>query len=330
MLIKLPYTEDIIWKINKKGCLDVNSLSSYKDKILNNDNIHNVICYGGLLEIYISLYLLLHLKNNNNNKTNFIGHYKFNNFVKKIANCSTNSYLLNKNFVEKYPAPVFFDLDHNIYYNIIYNLYNEINYAGIDIGEHNKVILKVINNNIIYNNLFSNPIDISKLLYSNYYLNWKKNNKNLLKIPYILVIPGNTNLSLHTGKYLNWSLDDCLNFSNLMKKLGIFVIIMETEKFTSKKQYNHINFGVSQYLDLVGSAFMVLADDIDLILIKAIKDYNGYFAFNSFEIKNKFYSIVNNLHYLRGKFDYNFIKNNILIKKSLSPNDIYIWLKEKL
>lgn len=327
--IKLPYTQDIIWNLDHKQKIKINSLEPYMDIIKNNNNIHNVICYGGLLENYISLYLLSYLKRQNK-KINFIGHYEFNNFIKKITGSSLNSYLLNKQVIDNYPSPIFFDKDNNIYYNILYNLYNEINYAGIDIGEHKKCILKVINNNIIYKNIFDNPIDISNLLFSKHYLNWKNSNKNLLKIPYIIVAPGKTRMSIHSGKYLNWTIDDCIEFSNLMKKLGIFVIIMNTGSFVTKTEYNHISFGVSQYLDLVGSAFMVIADEIDLILIKVIKDYNGYYAFNSFELKNKFYSIPNNLHFMQQKFDINFIKSNLLIKKILTPNDIYVWLKDKL
>lgn len=329
MKIKLPYTEDIIWEIDKNDKLKRKTLISYKDKFIQSNNIHNVICYGGILENYISLHLLSFLKKNNK-KTNFIGHYDFILFNKRVTSCLTNSYLLNKSVVENYPAPIFYDKDHNIYYNMLYNLYNQKNYAGLDIGDHNQSILKVILSNIPYENIFEVPIDISRLAFSKQYLNWKNNNKNLFKIPYIIVIPGETKMSIHSGKYLNWNINQCLEFSNLMKKLGIFVIIMSNKKFDTKKEYNHISFGFSQYLDLFGEAFMVLADEIDLLLIKMIKDYDGLHAADIFRMRHKFYSLLNNATFMRQKFDVNYAKNNLLIRKKLSPIDIYNWLKEKL
>ncbi len=327
--VKLPYTENIIWKIDKSDKITFKNIEKYKDKI-ESSKIHNVISYGGLIENYISLNLLNYLKIKKKN-TNFIGQYDFYNLNKKIASCSTNSYLTNKDIIEKYPCPIFFDKDHNVYYNVLYNLYSDKNYVGINIGRHKRPILNIIHKNILYKDIYSNPLNIKKIQYSPNYLYWKSQNKKLLEIPYIIVIPEETKLSLHRTNFLSWTLDECIEFSNNMKKLGIFVIIMTSDKFIKKTEYNHISFGVSSFLDLVGSAFMVLSKDIDPILIKILKDPKGLYAFQRGKVSNaSFYSIYKNIIYAQNTFDKEHIKNNVLSAKILSPNDIYCWLKDKM
>jgi hypothetical protein len=280
MVVRIfPFAPEIPWKISRSFIKP--QLTQYLFKtILDKSNSFTIVCYGGLLESYCSLYVaeLLYslsedIKIYSQGNKQFLQLLYFNGLnINEVP-----GYIeVPKNLLKKYPTAVFFDSLNNCYFNFLNNFLEKTAIYSMNKFKNNYPIIKQLieNSTQSWNKLlipkFRNNIENQQLI------NWKKSNKIKDNHKFVLYI-GKTGLSIHKDKFFNWNEQDKNAFAQLIKNKGLNLISIDNSNiFNLSNNYLEAPFSLSTYFYLLQKAYAIISEEPDGIFIGSLLNNNAF------------------------------------------------------
>lgn len=269
----LPYSP-IRWKMTEDHIFDVKNMN-LTDEIFNKllfARSINTVCYGGLLEAYLSLVLFEKLDSKRYSKLFWIGSEKFYDLVKWQGLASVKN--IEEKLFENYPCPIINDLENNIYFNCLFNTKDRVqDMWGIYLKPIDRTfyVRRILFNFLMKANKKFFPKWRNQIIPTNKFQLWLDLNKDLFNKKIILLLPDHmSNYSTHKFINLNWNINEIKAFIALAKTLDFEVIVLSDHV---KKYYGNIKFyefTLESFFFLLEKCSAVISADIDISTITAL------------------------------------------------------------
>jgi len=261
-----PFSPGIPWKIERGKYILPQISSNIWNQVLVDKNIVITVPFGGLLESFFSLSVAeaLNFFDGKNHKVFWLGPSQYSIFP-RLQNLSTICYKnITKEILEKYPAPIFFDQQNNVYINILHNYLTRYSYWGLYPEPVDTPILFQIFKNMCI------PFDkkyiphLRKMHGISFADKLYETNKLRPRNKFVLIILDENS----TENTLNWSVRNIKEFNQLAttKRLKTVVFTKNINKFYGSNilcfEYN-----IKNILDLISKSWMILSNKIDWTFI---------------------------------------------------------------
>lgn len=258
-----PFSSGIPWQIDRgKYIIPKIDMLSWK-MATDNKGFITIICFGGLFESFYSLIAAESISSINKElKIHIKCDDRFLYFSKAQGICKYSNLIIDKDVVKKYPVPLFFDADNNVYLNILNNYNTRSSYWGKYEEEVKGPATKQLyENSLISTSKFPVLRDIEFDFYNELI------SSGLIKqTSKIITIITNDNRSS-----LDWSLQNIKEFSQLVATIGFKVVVFTDNvgKFYGTKTVA-VGYDIRKITQLIKKSWMVLSSDVDWLLISMI------------------------------------------------------------
>jgi len=265
-----PFSPGIPWKIKRNKYIIPKINYDLYYKVIKNKNIV-LLCFGGFFETYFSLSIFEELKQLNiNNKLFFKGNEKFNFLPLYQGLSKIFPYNLDKNITLKYPVPLFFDKNDNVYINCLNDYIDLKGFLGTGKFKNSKPIFKQIFQNSLLN--WDNNFPIFRNNQYSKIEQWSKLNKFDIKKPYIMLFPFKTECSEFQDEYLDWNLYDVKKFISMVSSyVNVVVCHNNKQDLFNTRAYVIDNSSLDLIIPLLQSASFVISKEVDYILCSLFK-----------------------------------------------------------
>jgi hypothetical protein len=255
-----PFCPGIQWKVERGKYVVPEVDSETWQKTIHGKEIV-VTVFGGLLESFISLSVLEAITSiEPSRNVTWLGNAGFNQLLQLHGLCKSSSIGLTKEHLAKYPAPVFFDQDNRVYFNVLNNYLTRYSYWGENPETVDDPVVKQIFSNSLLPWNYQvprlralNPVDSSKIM---------KDNKDRV---ILFVLDG---VYEHSFKTLEWGVHNIRELAAMLfgKKFKVVVATDKPGPFYGTKAVP-IPCDQKTVLTMISKAWMVLSPTIDWLLI---------------------------------------------------------------
>ena len=264
-----PFSPGIGWKIkNGKYVVPEINLDVW-NKIISGKDI-TVVCYGGLIESYISLcYLEILNYIVPNNTFYWCGNNKFDSLVRLNGLARIGNF--PKNMLWRYPVPIFMDADKNVYFNCLNNVLKvQPYYGGTGYKDKSPLVKQLLRNSTL-------PWDkqyLPKMRRSSFpskeFLQWSKLVRFDLNKPFICIFQ-DLDWSQHKRTSFKWNETQIKALSSMLKQRGISTVVFTkvSGKFYGSSVYCMQPL-MESILGIIPRAKAVLAEEVDFLLLSAM------------------------------------------------------------
>jgi hypothetical protein len=296
-----PFTPGIPWKLFD-GKYIKPELSSISWQNISKNATATAICFGGLIESYLSLSALESINYISPNiKLIWAGDDKYK-ILCDINGLSKYTDDLPKDISSRFPTPIFFDKTGNIYFNCLLNyLYIKTYYGAKGYKNSRPIAKQIIDNNLIRWEQQFVP-KLRKQTVSKELDQLIKINKLNQNIPIVIILPDKTQFTMHKIKCLSWTPMQVKSVATLLKHKNTNVIVFSDQP----EKYNSIDLIVlpiklEYILHFIPKALSILSTDIDFLFLanilssaKIFTEYNK----NQFNLNNnnKFFNKTNKIY----------------------------------
>ncbi len=308
-----PFSPGIGWKIkNGKYIIPEINLDVWK-KIVHGKKI-TVVAHGGLLESYFSLcYLEILNYLVPSNKIHWCGNIFFNPLV-HLNGIATVNINCPQSILSKYPTPIFMDKDKNIYFNCLNN-YQIVKpyYGGSGYKDKSPIIKQILRNSLTsWENHYAPKFRKLGSL-SDSFVNWSKANKFNLRNPYICFFY-DIGWSEHKLNF-KWNENQVKSLAAMLKQQGISTLLFTKYpyKFYNSSAYC-IGTDLENIINLIPKSIAVLSDCVDFSFLAMMLSDSSKIIMKSTGRK---FSPLSNVKFI------GLPRNNIVIKKCLTPLDVF-------
>jgi hypothetical protein len=314
-----PFSPGIGWKIkNGKYVVPEINLDVWK-KIVDDKKI-TIVAYGGFLESYFSLcYLEILNYLIPNNKIQWCGNTFFNTLV-HLNGIATININCPQSLLSRYPTPIFMDRDKNIYFNCLNN-YQIVKpyYGGFGYKDKSPIVKQILRNSLTSweNHYIPKFRRLGSL--NDGFINWSKVNKFNLRNPYICFFY-DVGWSEHKLNF-RWNENQVKSLAAMLKQQGISMLLFTKHpyKFYNSSAYC-IGIDLENIINLIPKSIAVLSDCIDLSFLAMMLSDSSKIITKSTGRK---LSLLSNVKFL------GLARNNIFIKKLLTPLDVFYTIVDK-
>lgn len=308
-----PFAPGIGWKIkNGKYIIPEVNLDVW-NKITANKNIV-VVAYGGLIESYISLcYLEMLNYIVPENAIYWCGKSKFESLV-YLNGIAKLSHSFSKEFLVRYPTPIFMDVDQNVYFNCFNNvLIVKPYYGGVGYKDKSPLIKQLLRNSALPWNKQYVPQFRRLSFPTKDFLQWSRLTKFDLNQPYICLFQ-NLEWSEHKKSALKWNEIQIKSLSAMLRQRGISTVVFTNApgKFYGSSVYC-VPLVMDTILHLIRNAKAVLSEEIDFLLL-ALMSSSAKIIMNPVD---KHLLPIQNEKFLKLE------KNNVFLAKKWNPVEVF-------
>lgn len=260
------------------------------------------VSFGGLLESLLSLICIESLSDNISNHNLFwLGFEKYNDLIDMQNLANISKITLTEKILKQYPAPLFFDANDNVYFNLLNN------YKIIDIPDkkHKQANKSPIIQQVVNNSFFPySKINLRKL-------NTKEQRRQ------ILIIPEDNDFSIHKEECsLNWSAQNVRELAAMLygKNYEIIVATSNPHLFQTAR-IKTINATLKDIIPIVKSCSMILSREIDWLFAALL--LNNKASIVGLTAKNACFDIFKNADFIN-------VTNPLHINKNaIYPIDVF-------
>lgn len=316
-----PFAPGIPWRVeNKTYILPKTSKITY-DKVIEDKENLVVLCYGGLLESFLSLTIVEALNKQFPQKKLFwSGYDDFKDLIKIQGITQPINSIIDENKVKQYPIPIFFDKEDNVYFNALHNYLTKDPFVYTEEIRINKkpIVRQIFDNSLLrWDKRFLPKI---RQLNLRKYDKWANLERFYNNQKYVLIFPNKTTFSAHNKiSCLSWTDKQILRLAALVRHAGINLVVC-SDLGTYSHYYNAPNIFVAKpdlsiIIKLYENASAVISRDIDYLFLglalseniailgdyqlnKDILKYKEYFDLE----ENADYLGVRNLLYINDEF----------------------------
>src|SRR5690606_18313295 len=194
-------------------------------------------------------------------KVYWLGNPEFETLVKLQGLCKPCKINLTKSDLEHYPTPIFFDKNENAYFNVLNNYLIKTSYWGLHPETVNDPVLKQIFANVMvpWNGYFPKMRNLGSEFFEELIRTGRIRDRSRI----ITLI-----LNDKIEDILKWNLHNIKEFAQLIANKGIRVVV-----FSKHSNLFHgtkiiaFDFNIRNILQLINRSWMVLSNDINLLLI---------------------------------------------------------------
>ncbi len=313
-----PFCPRIPWKV-KNGIYVLPELTGTSWKKANEGRYPLIICYGGLIESFLSLsFLELYHFISPSIKMKWSGSERFYPLL-KLNKLATPGSIIDEVILKRFPLPLFMDREKTLYCNALYNyLKKSPYYGGFEKTRKEPIFQQLLENTTQpWQSDFLPQIrnfTEAKVLLETY----AKNKQFSLKLPYICIFP-DREFSMHKQSALKWTDMEIKSLAASAKTLGINTLVVTNRP---GRYYNSHVICVPSSLEtslyLITKSKLVLSEEVDWLLIAGMisdativhRELNGRF------------DISRNLEYIRKPAD-------IFSSRNPRPSDVYQLLESR-
>jgi len=262
-----PFCPRVPWKV-KNGIYVLPELSGVSWKKANEGRMPLVICYGGLIESFLSLsFFELYNFISPSTVMKWSGHEVFLPLV-KINNLAKPGPIIDEGILQRFPLPIFMDREKTLYCNFMYNyLKKRPYYGGAEKVRREPIFQQALENMTQpwqaeflpqMRNIVSTKLQLET---------YAKSKQFSFKLPFICIFP-DREFSIHPQSALKWTDMEIKALAAGAKALGINTLVITNKP---GRYYNsHVicvpsNLETSLYL--VSKSKLVLSEEIDWLLI---------------------------------------------------------------
>lgn len=302
-----PFAPGIPWKI-KNSCYALPEINANVWNSILKDKDFTILCYGGLIESYLSLSIARALLQNGLcNKVSWAGRDVMYPLVKASGNVILSDF---PDLSENYPTPIFLDKNNNAYINCLNNYLQYKKYWGKPGPIRKDPIAHQIFEKctLPWNSKYIAQIDIN----NEYYIKWYTLNKFYDNNKFIIIIDSNK-YSDNDLDYLQWQPKQIRELIGLMQCQTILVTD-QIQYYNSLPKVKIVNpSNLELILHLIKNCHILLSRSVDwLILGMCISDANIF----SRDTENKCFDLHSNAEYLG-------VDNVIYSSIDLSPMEVF-------
>lgn len=290
-----PFSSGIPW-LYKGAIIQPKIKSHIWDSVVLPKKDFTTVSFGGLLESLLSLICIESLSNNiSNHDLYWLGFEKYNNLIEMQNLASVSKITLTNKILKQYPAPLFFDANNNVYFNLLNN------YKTIDIPDKkytqpnkNPIIQQVVNNSFFP----YSKINLRKL-------NTKETRRQ------ILIIPEDNDFSIHKEeKGLEWSAQNVRELAAMLygKNYEIIVATSNPHLFQTAR-IKTINATLKDIIPILKSCSMVLSREIDWLFAALLLNHKASIV--GLTAKNVCFDIFKNADFINATNPLHINKNAI-------------------
>lgn len=256
-----PFSAGIPWKIERGKYIVPSIERDVWYKVLDDKRII-ITAFGSYLESFFSLSVAeMFTALDPRRKVYWLGNSQYEEFVRLQGLCKPSSIALTKDDVERYPTPIFFDKKDNAYFNVLNNYLIKTSYWGLYPKKVKAPILKQIFDNVMVP--WNGYVPKMRNLGLEYYNELVRTGKLREKSRVVTII-----LNENIEDLLEWNVHNIKEFAQLATNKGLRVVVFS--KFSNLFYGTRIitcNFDIRKVLQLVSKSWMVLSNDVNLLII---------------------------------------------------------------
>ena len=323
---KFEFSHDIAWKADKLYILpEVNPDVLFREiegKIL------NLVCYGGLLESFFSLCLLeyFHLVYPTR-EVYWSGNEKYHSLLEMSGLGKISTSILTKHMLIDYPVPLFFDKQNFAYFNLLNNYVIRPN-IFLQFPKHRiEILLKQIFENFLIKPWSRDYIPkLRNFTYSDTFNKWINLNRIYLNKPYVLIIPDNTNFSIHKKtECLNWSDYEIKAFAAILRQEDVPLIVCTDRAIGYGNNIYTAPIDLNFILPLIINSSAILSKDLDFLILSLFLSKAKLF-FKCFETRPNEFDMFKHAKFIGARNEIHSLVNTT--PKYIS--DIYLYNRKRI
>lgn len=309
-----PFCPGAIWSVDKDQFISPELSRKNFDEVISGKDLI-ISCFGGLIEIIGSMFILEHFNRNLPNKLYWNGDPKGHSALVRYQGIAplVESECLDHQTLRKYPLPFFQAESGQVIFNALNNYLASYSWNYLNYKKNSQTPWEQIGVNA------SIPIDYSvdipvlrSLPQSGELITWMVSNKFNPKIPFVLVVPETQNISIHNKINYNWRPSELRALAAILKQKNINTLILSDNYKAFIDQNCFVcPFKMETLYYMTSKASAVMAKDIDIMfLANAISDAK------LIGLSQKGIFNISETNKLMKK------KNKILTKSSLSATEV--------
>lgn len=312
-----PFAPNIPWKTEGDYLVPFLSASVFNRTIKDKNAV--IVCYGGWIESYLSLYYLEMLNDLYPNVPRvWCGEKQFEYLLKWNGLAKKSETDIPAKTLLKYTTPIFLDKSDNVYFNCLNNYKHKKNYNGLcSIDSKDSGIKTIINNSTMP----YNPKYLPKFRHMDCSIDlnaWARMNNIDLNKPYVLMVMDTStsfydHISFYERRHLYWLPEKFKIFSAMMEDANIPIItVTDTPNIYIGKTVVRAPYRIDFIISLVKNATTVLSADPDFTLLGLLTSKAIVCGIKS---KNN-YNIIKNRNFLN-------TNHKVCFSRSINPYNVY-------
>lgn len=261
----MPFAPGIPWKIKNGVILSKIDLSTLQFSL--KDKTPIVTSSGGLIEAYLSLCAIEALNRFMPElSVKWAGQQEYK-FLMDIQGLASYNDKFDKTILSNFPTPLFFDKTNNAYLNPFINYLYRKPYAGGRALKDKRVLTKQITEKLLF------PWDKTLLPQERNNQNFTElndwmNKNNIPKYRLALIIPDETEYSIHKISALPWTSIQVKEMAQLFKQKSITTIVATK---TPSKYYSPFTYvmpyNLNMIMQMIKKTSHILSRDIDFLFL---------------------------------------------------------------
>lgn len=273
-----PFSPGIPWKIKNGKYVIPEVPSNHLSNLIDNKSLY-VLNFGKAIESLFSLFFLETLKTLKPKQDIYwVGSKNFKSLVKSQG-LSYYSEIVDESVLKRFTTPIFFDKEDRVYFNSLYNYLKVYSYYLFFGYNDEKSGSNQILNNLCYSSDFWEKPKIRNIEVSEelrFHLNSAKID---LSLPFVLIMPDETEDSWHQQSCLNWSPRDINSLAAMLCSQQIQTVVLTPrvgKYFGGQAKCIPYNFDFA--LTFLSKARAILSKDLDFLYIARVLFSNVSFS----------------------------------------------------